>query len=122
MILGLERSFVEPKLSMFLRPAPRKQVGSLSFAGWRDDNRTILFHKLNSKEPLLNIDVTAGSHDLAHYSFRRFIRLHLHQHFSGLQANHKQKDREPSGNTAGMRCALPDLIGLAIGLAKWASR
>jgi hypothetical protein len=36
--------------------------------------------------------------------------MHFHQHFSGLQTNHKQKDREPSGNAAGMRCALADLI------------
>ena len=70
----------------------------LKLRGLEGDNCTILFHKLIQRIPLLNIDVFAGSRDLTHSSFCRFIRLHLHQHFSRLQTNHKQKDRERSGN------------------------
>ena len=47
----------------------------------RDHNRTISFHELIQRIPLFNIAVSAGSRDLVHHTFRRFIRLHLHAHF-----------------------------------------
>jgi len=90
----------------FLRPSARKQVGSFSFGAGslrallrqlRDDNRTIMLHKWfrGFLSSLLNI-----IRRIAWFASLPLSSIHptaLTPTFFGLQTNHKQKDREPSG-------------------------
>ena len=61
-----------------------------------DQNRTILFHQVIVRVPLLDINISAGSRDLALGSFSSIEHLVFSVLILSMQTKRKQKDREAS--------------------------